>query len=302
MEFGKELIPIRATRSLGDKIFDTSNVIFIFILTLLFIYPFWNLIVISFTSAKFSNLPGLQLLPQEVSLDAYRSLFNDPIIYTAYLNTFIRTAVGTGIILFVTFFAACALSKRDLPMRKWITFIMLITLFFNGGVIPTYLNISNLGLMNSLWSLILPGMANAWYIILMRNFLMSFSSELEDAAMIDGANPLQVSLRIILPLSKPIIAVVALWSAVYHWNAWYDALLYIRSEKYYVLQFLVQKVMKQDLTSASGKGNFVRFTGNTSSEALRAATIVASIVPILLAYPFVQKHFVKGIMVGSLKG
>lgn len=292
----------RKQRSVGETVFDWTNYVFLSILSVLFVYPLWDLIVLSLTSPKYSDLLGIRLFPQEFTLAAYRALFADELLVTAFLNTVIRTAVGTAIILFVTFFAAYALTKRDLPMRTAITLFMLFTLFFNGGIIPTYLNIRNLGLIDSLWALILPGMANAWYIILARNFLMSTPKELEESAMIDGANPLQTAVRIILPISKPIMAVVALWAAVFHWNSWFDAILYIRSQDYYVLQYLVQKIMIQESMSSSGEGMLIPFGTETTSQSLKAATIVVSIFPILLVYPFVQKYFVKGIMIGSIKG
>ena len=296
------MITILHHRSIGERIFDAFNIVFLLALSVLFIYPFWDLIVLSFTSPKYSDVLGLRLYPQEFTFAAYEALFNDNLMYTAYLNTIMRTVAGTFLILFTTFFAACALAKRSLPLRNLITLLILLTLFFNGGLIPTYLNIRNLGLMDTLWALILPGMANAWYIILMRNFLMSIPAELEESGMIDGANPLQIAVRIILPLSKPIIAVAGLWGAVHHWNSWFDAMIYTRSQENYVLQYLVQRIMMQEQMTSAGAGSLIEFTSATTSQSLKAATIVASILPIIFVYPFVQKYFVKGIMIGSLKG
>lgn len=287
-------------KSFGDKLFDIGNYTLMTILSALFLYPFWDLIMLSFTSPAFADSLGFRFYPQGFTFDSYHALFQNDLIYTSFVNTLIRTAGGTTLALFVTFFAAYALTKRDLPLRNVITLYIVFTLFFYGGLIPNYLNMKNLGLLDSLWVLILPHAANAWYIVLTRNFLAAFPKELEESAEMDGANPFQVALRIILPLSMPIIAVIALWSAVYHWNAWFDALVYTRIKENFVLQLLVYKIMIQQ--QEQGNLQMIKITNLTTPQTLKAATIVVSIAPILAAYPFVQKYFVKGIMVGSLKG
>lgn len=291
---------IQKHKSAGDKWFDFANYTLMVILSVLFLYPFWDLIMLSFTSPAYADSLGFRFYPQGFTWSAYETLFQNDLIYIASRNTLIRTVLGTALTLFVTFFAAYALTKKDLPLRNTITLYIVFTLFFYGGLIPSYLNMKNLGLIDTLWVLTLPFAANAWYIVLARNFLSSFPKELEESAEMDGANPFQAALRIILPLSMPIIAVVALWSAVYHWNAWFDALVYTRDKDNYVLQLLVYKIMIQQ--QETGNMQMIKLTLETTPQTIKAATIVISIAPILVAYPFVQKYFVKGIMVGSLKG
>ncbi|MBO9606788.1 MAG: carbohydrate ABC transporter permease [Paenibacillaceae bacterium] len=289
-------------KSAGDIAFDLFNYAFMIVLSLLFLYPFWNLLTLSMTAPQFVDKLGLRLWAEGINLYSYKQLFNNDVIYSAYTNTIIRTVVGTALTVLVSMCAAFALSRRDLPFRNGVTLIMLFTIFFSGGLIPMYMTVKWLGLIGSLWSLILPSLANAWYIILARNFLMSFPKELEESALIDGANPVQVAFRIIFPLSMPIVAVIALWAAVAHWNAWFDAMIYLREKSDYVLQLLVQKIFNQDRLDPTNTGTYIQITSQVSNQSVKAATIIVAIAPIVLVYPFLQKYFVKGVMVGSLKG
>ncbi|WNQ13270.1 carbohydrate ABC transporter permease [Paenibacillus aurantius] len=289
-------------RRLADKLFDIGNYTFMIGLSLLFLYPFWDLLMLSLTAPAYVDRLGLRFWAHGFNLDSYRQVFRSDIISYAYANTVFRTVVGAGLTVLVTLGAAFALSQRKLPLRNTITLYILLTMFFQGGLIPSYLNMKSLGLIGSKWSLILPSLANAWYIILARNFLMTFPKELEESAIVDGANPLQVAYRILLPLSMPIVAVIALWSAVSHWNAWFDAMIYLRDKHDYVLQLLVQKILQQDRIDPTNTGTYIQITSQVTSQTIKAATIIAATLPIILVYPFLQKYFVKGVMVGSLKG
>jgi putative aldouronate transport system permease protein len=272
------------------------------VLSILFLYPFWNLLMLSLTAPAYVDKLGLRLWAEGFNMMSYKQLFSSDIIYIAYGNTIIRTVVGAGLTVLVTMCAAHSLSRKDLPYRNIITLFILFTIFFSGGLIPTYLNIKKLGLLNSMWALILPTLANAWYIILARNFLMSFPKELEESALIDGANPIQVAFRIIFPLSMPIIAVIALWSGVHHWNAWFDAMIYLREKNDFVLQLLVQKIFQQDKIDTTSTGTYIQITSEVTNQSVKAATIIAAVTPIVVVYPFLQKYFAKGVMIGSLKG
>lgn len=287
---------------LAGKTFDYLNYGLMIVLSLLFLYPFWNLLMLSMTAPAFVDKLGLRLWADGINLQSYKQLFGSDIIYIAYKNTIIRTVLGAGLTVLVTMCAAFPLSRRDLPYRSAITLFIVFTIFFSGGLIPTYLNIKKLGLLGSMWSLILPTLANAWYIILARNFLMGFPKELEESALIDGANPIQVAFRIIFPLSMPIIAVIALWSGVSHWNAWFDAMIYLREKSDFVLQLLVQKIFQQDKIDTTSTGTYIQVTTEVTNQSIKAATIIAAITPIVIVYPFLQKYFAKGVMVGSLKG
>jgi len=289
-------------KSLAGKSFDILNYGLMIALSIMFLYPFWNLLMLSFTAPPYVDKLGLRLWADGFNFMSYKQLFSSDIIYIAYRNTIIRTVVGAGLTVLVTMCAAYSLSRRDLPYRNIITLFILFTIFFNGGLIPTYMNIKSLGLLNSMWALILPTLANAWYIILARNFLMGFPKELEESALIDGANPVQVAFRIIFPLSMPIIAVITLWSGVAHWNAWFDAMIYLREKNDFVLQLLVQKIFQQDKIDTTSTGTYIQVTTEVTNQSIKAATIIAAITPIIVVYPFLQKYFAKGVMIGSLKG
>lgn len=289
-------------KTLAGKAFDVFNIAFMLVLALLFLYPFWNLLMLSMTAPAYVDKLGLRMWAEGMNLATYKQLFASDVIYVAYKNTIIRTVLGAGLTVIVTMCAAYGLSRRDLPLRSAITLFMLFTIFFSGGLIPTFLNIRKLGLLGSMWSLILPTLANAWYIILARNFLMGFPKELEESALIDGANPVQTAFRIIFPLSMPIIAVIALWSGVAHWNAWFDAMIYLREKNDFVVQLLVQKIFQQDKIDPSSTGTYIQITPEVTNQSVKAATIIAAITPIVVVYPFLQKYFAKGVMVGSLKG
>ena len=205
--------------NLSGRIFDFFNYSFMLILGLLFLYPFWDQLMISLSIPKNADSIGLRLFTWPFTFDAYRSIFKSNIVYVGYFNTVLRTVTGTSISVIMTYFGAYALSKRQLPLRNFITIFILFTMFFSGGLIPIYLNIRDLGLMNSRWALILPLLTSAWHLILCRNFIMTLPKELEDSAMINGANPITMIFYIMLPLSTPILAVISLWVAFMHWNA-----------------------------------------------------------------------------------
>lgn len=289
-------------KDLFSKSFDVFNYSLMIVLSILFLYPFWNLLMLSMTAPAFVDKLGLRLWAEGFNLLAYKQLFSSDIIYIAYKNTILRAVGGTGLTVLVTMCAAFSLSRKDLPYRNIITLFILFTMFFSGGLIPSFLNIKKLGLLDSMWALILPTLANAWYIILARNFLMGFPKELEESALMDGANPVQVAFRIIFPLSMPIIAVIALWSGVAHWNAWFDAMIYLREKNGFVLQLLVQKIFQQDQLDTTGTGTLIQLTNEVTNQSVKAATIIAATLPIVLVYPFMQKYFAKGVLIGSLKG
>jgi putative aldouronate transport system permease protein len=181
--------------------------------------------------------------------------------------------------------------------------LILFTMFFGGGLIPSYLLMKNLNLLDSLWALILPSATSAWNLIIARNFISSLPESLEEAAYVDGAHPLTVIFKIMLPLSMPIIAVLALWSAVGHWNAWFDAMIYVRDRDKMVLQLILRQIIISNSNEMVGSGNLLNVTtAETTPETVKAATIIVTIAPIIFAYPFLQKYFVKGIMVGAIKG
>jgi putative aldouronate transport system permease protein len=271
-------------------------------LALSILYPFWQTIIMSLSSPQSAMSLGVHLWTQEWSLDAYRFLFTYEDIYGAYFNTIVRTVVGTALVVVFTIIAAYPLSKRDLPFRNSLTIYFLIPMFFSGGLIPTYLLIRQLGLIDNFLVLILPGAVSIFSVIIMRNFFMTIDKAFEESAFIDGANYLTLLLRIILPISVPVLATIALWAAVSHWNAWFDAMIYIRDRD----KTVIQLILREMLTAVSTQAQEVAAFGSSHAELtlnnVRAAIVLISIGPIVLVYPYIQKYFVKGITLGSLKG
>ena len=270
------------------------------ILAFLFIYPFWQTIVLSFSDKVYANAPGFKFWPRNITLDAYQQVFKSNSIFIGYKNTLLRVVIGASITLVITFCAAYAISHKELPGRSAISFLIVFTMFFGGGMIPTYLTLKSLNLLNTLWVLILPGAAGAWNFIIMRNFVGAISTEIEEAAHIDGAGPFQTMVRIILPLSKAVLAVIGLWSVVSHWNAWFDSMVYANKADLVVLQTVVRRLINVGEESAAA-GDAVT-AADTTTETVRAATVMIATAPILAGYPFIQKYLVKGTMVGAVKG
>jgi len=290
-------------KTTGDRVFDVINAVIMILLAITFIYPFWDTLVISFADKKTVSSYGLHLFPQWPPIfESYAEILTRGKMITAFKNSVFRTVTGTIIMLYVTFTGAYVLSKRDMPFNKTITFVILFTMFFSGGLIPYYLLIKNLGLMDSMFVLILPTATSAWYLLLTRNFINTLPASIEESALIDGAGVMTVIFRILLPMSTPIIAVLALWSAVGHWNAWFDAFIYINSNDKVVLQLLLRRILIENSDELlSELPNNIR-PPEFTPDSLKATTIIIALIPIACVYPFLQKYFVKGIHVGAIKG
>jgi len=279
--------------------FDGLITAFMTIAVIAFLYPFWHTLVLSFSTPAFATSLGLKFIPPEVTFDAYKVVFQTNIIYIGYGNTLLRTVAGTALTIVVTYCAAYALSRRSLPFRSTLTFLIVLTMFFSGGLIPMFLVMKSYGLVGTKLALILPMLTSAWNILIARNFIASIGPELEEAALVDGAHPLKIVFLVMFPVSMPIIAVLTIWTAVAHWNAWFDALIYTTSEKDIVLQLVLRRLLIDTQTESTILQSTV---AETTSDTIKAATIIVSILPIICVYPFLQKHFAKGIMVGSVKG
>ncbi|MBO0991730.1 carbohydrate ABC transporter permease [Bacillus sp. SD088] len=288
------------------SLFEICLVIGFCFFSFLVLYPFWQTFVLSFSDPNQASSLGANLWPEKWISDAYQFVFGYGHIMKAYMNTIVRTVAGTFLIVAFTTLAAYPLSKRELPFRNTITIFFLIAMFFSGGIIPDYLLVKNLGLIDTRWALILPTAVNVFYIIIMRNYFMTIDKGIEESAMMDGASYFTILTKIILPLSKPVIATIALWAAVFHWNEWFHALVYIQDDAKSVLQIIVRDMLTaMDLsqsTDAAALGGGGGSSRNLLLSNVRAATVIISIGPIVLVYPFVQKYFIKGIMIGSLKG
>ena len=286
----------------GEKVFNVFNVLFMILFSAAALDPFLYLLARSFSVPE-ASFTKITIVPQGFVWDNYMRVFRNSDIGTGFKNAILRTVLGTCINLAFSVLAAYPLSKKYFPHKNFWTGIIIFTMFFSGGMIPSYLLIKRLNLLNTMWAMILPGAINTYNMIIMRNFFMSLPDSLEEAARIDGANDFVVLCRIILPMSKPIIATIALWSMVGHWNAWFDCLIYITEPSKQVLQVVMRRIVLEG-TAQMLNPNSSEFGANeiVNSENIKAATIMVATLPIVMVYPFLQKYFVKGIMVGSLKG
>lgn len=285
-------------------VFDILNTAFLLLLMISVLYPVWNQIVLSFSDSSQAQGLGIDLWPKVPSLEAYKYVFNYGNVGRAYMNTIIRTVLGTIVMLVMTILAAYPLSRDDLPFRNVIVSLFIVAMFVSGGMIPTYLLVRNLGLLNSRWALILPSALNITYVVILRNFFRGIDRSIEESAVMDGATPFQILVRIIIPLSKPILVTIALWAGVYHWNEWFAAQIYIRDKELQVLQTLVREMLID--VDPSRMEYQVSGVGADDAQLLlanvRAATVVVSIGPIIMVYPFAQRHFIQGLQMGAVKG
>ncbi len=291
--------------SFGSRLSRVGMYVFLTLFALSIVYPFWVTLLTSFSTVEEVTSLGFKFWISEWSFGAYQFAFSEyGNAQVAYYNSIYRTVLGTFVAVAMTLLAAYPLAKRNLPARNLLTIVLLITLFFAGGLVPNYLLIRRLGLIDTRWALILPLAVNGFYIIIARNFLMTIDPAYEDAALVDGAGYPSILARIIVPLSKPIIATLALWTAVAHWNSWFDALIYIRSERKIVLQTLLRRMIQQIQEALLGVDRFraIEDLPTLPTEAAQAALTILTIGPIVLLYPFLQKYFIKGIFIGSLKG
>jgi putative aldouronate transport system permease protein len=292
------------TRTFASRAFNSLNVLFLLLFTVTVVYPFWHLLIISFSGTDDIVTMGFHFWLDEWHVEAYRYVFNSNRVGRAYLNSIIRVAMGTTTAIVVTLLAAYPLAKRDLPGRNIITMTFVFTMFFAGGLIPSYLLVRSLGLIDSRWALVLPVALDVFWVIIMRNFMMAINVEMEEAAFMDGASVRTVLVRIIAPLARPAIATIFLWSAVQHWNAWFDAMIYIQDARKTVLQLLLRRLLDRMLTLQE----LEKFTLQQQiemkipTEAAKAAMILVATGPIIMIYPFIQRHFMRGIMIGALKG
>jgi len=291
--------------SKGEKIFEIFNYIFLTIVALCFLIPFLAVLSTSFIGfEEWARRGSFVLIPEKIDLSAYRMLLGrKSIVFNAYKVTLFRVFVGTFLNLLFTSTAAYALARRNLPGRTLLTLIVFIPMVFSGGLIPTFLLVDNLGLVNSLWALIIPGLVNPWWLLIMRNFFMAIPYELEEAAIMDGASPPLILWKVILPLSLPSIATIGLFYAVAHWNAWFDAAIYLKDQAKYPIQLVLRAILYVAQASYRGElQQMIEMEVMPPAQTLKSAMIIVCTVPILVAYPFIQKYFVKGALIGAVKG
>lgn len=287
--------------STQDIVFDIISYTIITLLIIVCLYPLWFVACASFTNPDIvANSHGILLWPKDWNLGAYRRVFANAEIWRGYANTLFYTIVGTALNVILTSMLAYALAHNSLMLKKPLTLFVMFTMFFNGGMIPTYLVIRDLNLLNTQVAVLLPGLVSVFNFIIMRTQFESVPAELEESAMMDGANYWITFLKIIMPVSKATIAVMVLYYGVSHWNSWFNEMLYLpNTRKFWPLSLITREIIISSSSAAMADGSAI--TQNVA-DAIKYATIIVSTLPILCLYPFLQKYFAKGVMVGSVKG
>lgn len=286
-------------RSKGEKVFGVFNTILLSLTALVALFPIYYVVVVSFTDSTEFLQKNIVLFPENWSLEAYRYLLSTKaFVQSLGVSTFLAV-VGTACSLIVTSSLAYSLSRKRFRGRRMILLLILFTILFNPGIIPNYLLIRELGLINSLWSVILVSLSSGWFVILMKGFFDSIPESLVEAAAVDGCNEIMAWFRIVLPLSMPAIAAFGLFFAVAYWNQYFNALLYLNDASKWPIQVLLQNMLVDG--SSSSLSGVDPLQKPPPSEQLKMAAVVVAIAPIVLVYPFLQKHFAKGVMIGSVK-
>lgn len=296
----------RIRLSSGDKLYLGLVYLFLLAFVIVVIYPLIYVVSCSFSSPEALVQGRVVFLPVKPGLDGYKAVFRNTSVWRGYLNTAIYTVSGTFIGTVVTVIAAFVLSRREFPARKFLTTFFMITMFFGGGTIPTYLWIRDLRMYNTIWAIILPGAVSVWLVIIGRTFIQSsIPEELYEATCLDGGSYVQFFSKVVIPLSKPILAVVALNFALGLWNSYYSALIYLSDATKYPLQIVLRDILLQnsmDLNKMAGMDVTSQLHRQYLSELLKYSLIIVSSLPLLIVYPFIQKYFIKGVMIGSVKG
>lgn len=292
--------------SISSKVLTFIIHIVMLIVIIVTLYPVLHICASSFSSASANDRGIVGILPKEFNLDAYKMIWEARLVPKSLINSVIYTVIGTIVNLSLTGSLAYALSRKNLALRGLYTWIVIIPMYFSGGLIPSFLLVRNLHLYNTIWALILPGAISVTNLIIMRSFFQNIPQELEESALIDGANDFVIFWNIILPLSKAAICTIGLYYAVGHWNSWFSSMVYLKDTDKYPLQMILRQVVIQTSSiqeaAQTGDTSAMGNLGLVNVTAVKYATLFISIFPMLIIYPFLQKYFMKGVMLGSLKG
>ncbi|SLJ88531.1 MULTISPECIES: carbohydrate ABC transporter permease [unclassified Paenibacillus] len=291
----------------GDRWFVGIIYVLLALFTFIALYPFWNAAAISFNSGTDTMQGGITFWPREFTLENYHVVFKDERLIDGFIISVLRTLLGTLLSIVATAILAYGISKRELMGRNFYMVTCIITMYFSGGLIPNYLLIRELGLMNSFWVMVIPGIISVWNMIIFRTFFKGIPPGLEESARIDGSSNWGVFIRIVLPLSGPVIATLSLFTAVYHWNDWFAPSIYISNTDLLPIQTKLQQILNANImmeqmqnmdAAAQGRMSAMK---TVTTKSLSMSTMMVATIPILCVYPFVQKYFVKGVLIGSLK-
>lgn len=295
-------------RSFGDIVFDIVNYTIMIIIAIVTLYPFLHVLAISFNDSIDTVRGGITIIPREFTLENYKRILKDPIIGWATFVSAMRTIIGTATGILSTAMLAYVLSREDFFARKFVSGLFVVTMYVSGGMIPGYMLIRNLNLLNTFWVYIIPGLISAFNVIILRSYIEGLPFELQESAKIDGANDFVIFAKVIMPLCVPAIATLSLFIAVGHWNSWFDTYLYCGySKKLTTLQYELQKILVNAQVQLSSSQDIHSYAKNEaraktiSPESIRMAMTIVATVPILIVYPFVQKYFVQGLVVGAVK-
>ncbi len=304
-------------KTFGSRMFDACVYLFLSLVILVTLYPILNIFATSLSSSVAVERNLVTFYPRDLTWRAYEMIFENDIIPRSFMNSIWYTVVGTAVSLVLTLLMSYPLSKKRLPMRRFYTIILVITMFISGGLVPTFLLVNSLGLYDSFFAMILPGAISTYNVMVMTSFFRGLPDELEESAMLDGANDVTILLRIIIPLSTASIATIGLFYAVGRWNDWFSAMIYLKSTKKFPLPLILRELILEnkleDMMNLGGNAGNLGAGKNLSvmrdenmktvtADTLKYATLFVSMVPMMVIYPFVQKYFVKGVMIGSLKG
>ncbi|GAE32668.1 carbohydrate ABC transporter permease [Halalkalibacter hemicellulosilyticus] len=292
--------------STSEKIFEVINYILMSLVIVVMLYPFLNVLAISFNESSDTVRGGIYAWPRAFTLDNYQVIMQYDSLVTGFINSVLRTVIGTVLGLFICAMVAYVLSRRDFQARRFVSTVIVLTMFFSGGLIPTYMLMRDLGLINTFAVYILPLLVSAWNIIIIRSFMDGLPFALQESAKMDGANDFTIFWRIILPICKPVLATIALFIAVMQWNMWFDTYIYNSANaSLTTLQYELMKILQNTSTSAGidsvRGGQGTELMNRVSPESVRMAITIVTIVPILLVYPFLQRYFVKGMTLGAVK-
>jgi putative aldouronate transport system permease protein len=290
--------------STSDKMFSFVNIVLLSIIALLVLYPLYFVVSASFSNPIYILKGEMWLWPKGFNVESYTKVFENKDIVNGFLNTLKYTTIGTLINLIMTIMAAYPLSRKDFYGRNVIMAIFVFTMFFGGGLIPTYLLIRDLGMIDSFWVMVIPNAVAVWNIIIMRTFFQeTIPLELQESAQIDGCGNIRILLKIVLPLSMPVIAVMVLFYAVGHWNSYFQALIYLSDKEKFPLQLILREILIKGEMDEMIKATSETFLKQKLSvEGLKYAVLIVANLPMMMLYPFLQRYFVKGFMVGSIKG
>ena len=288
------------------QIFDVCNYTFMVLLMIIMLYPFLNVLAVSISDRDLVSKGMISIIPRKINFDMYNILLRAPEVQISYLNTIKYAVVHTVLSLAFNSIFAYGLSKPNLPGKGIVTVFLAITMFFSGGLIPTFLIIKQLGGINSFWVMVVPFTVSAWTVIVMRTFFQSLPYSLTESALIDGAGEVTILTSIILPLSKPLFATMALFCVVGKWNSWFDAFIYLTDRMKYPIQTMLREVSIVGLILNKSTAQDMIMRGNQAAiiipQSYKAAMMMIVIIPIVLLYPFFQRYFIKGVMIGAIKG